>query len=84
MAGKETNNVHRGIWMTAILWRGHAKNWKRYFKPMLDRGELTMKQIIQSYNSWYGYNMHLDCHRSLRQMDRLFIELYGINPHRRS
>lgn len=57
---------------------------QKKFKPMLDRGELTMEQIIQSYNSWYGYNMHLDCHRSLRQMDRLFIELYGINPHRRS
>lgn len=54
------------------------------FKPMLDHGELTMEQIIQSYNSWYGYNMHLDCHRSLRQMDRLFIEMYGVNPHRRS
>lgn len=48
------------------------------FKGMLETGEMTMEQIACSYNSYRGYiqdNYH--CHRTVRNMDKLFHELYG-------
>lgn len=50
------------------------------FSRMLESGEMTIEGIINSYASWYGYQNHLDAHKSLREMDKLFYELFHIWP----
>ena len=52
----------------------------RKFRPFLERGEMTIAQILASYESWYGYQKHLDAHRSMRRMDKYFHELYDVWP----
>lgn len=53
------------------------------FARMVERGEMTMDQVKNSYASWYGYQGHLDAHRSMREMDKLFYELFHIWPEHR-
>lgn len=55
----------------------------RKFRAMVDNGVMTMEQVRTAYNSFYGYNQHLDCHKSLRQMDKLYYDLFGEKPNRR-
>ena len=50
----------------------------RAFKRMLDNGTMNMEQIEASYKSWYGYQQHFHAHRSLREMDKYFFNLYGV------
>lgn len=47
------------------------------FRRMLDRGEITMQQINQSYQSWRGGMLRLDAHDTVLSMDALFKELFG-------
>lgn len=44
---------------------------------MLDRGEITLRQISQSYQSWRGGMLRLDAHETVLSMDRLYKELFG-------
>lgn len=44
---------------------------------MLDRGEITLRQINQSYQSWRGVMLRLDAHETVLSMDRLYKELFG-------
>ena len=44
---------------------------------MLDRGEITLRQISQSYQSWRGGMLRLDAHETVLSMDRLYRELLG-------
>lgn len=44
---------------------------------MLDRGEITLRQINQSYQSWRGGMLRLDAHETVLSMDRLYKELFG-------
>lgn len=53
------------------------------FARMLEHGEMTLDGIINSYASWYGYQSHLDAHKTLRSMDKLFYELFHIWPTRK-
>lgn len=46
-------------------------------RRMLDRGEITMRQINQSYQSWRGGMLRLDAHETVLSMDRLYKELFG-------
>ncbi len=50
----------------------------RTFRELLDVGEMSMDEIIQSYQSWYGYQKHLDCHNALRDMDKRFYDTFGM------
>lgn len=50
----------------------------RAFKRFYDASEMTMDQIIASYNSWYGYQQHFNCHTQLRDMDKFFFGMFGI------
>lgn len=50
------------------------------FRHMLDMGAMTMDRVISSYFSWYGYQNHLDAHRTLREADKLFFQLFHIWP----
>lgn len=44
---------------------------------MLDRGEITLRQISQSYQSWRGGMLRLDAHETVLSMDKLYKELFG-------
>lgn len=46
-------------------------------RRMLDRGEITLRQISQSYQSWRGGMLRLDAHETVLSMDRLYRELLG-------
>ena len=46
------------------------------FKRMLDTGEMTFRDIEEQYKSWKGNLLKYDCHRTLRNMDKLFDELF--------
>lgn len=46
-------------------------------RRMLDRGEITLRQISQSYQSWRGGMLRLDAHETVLSMDRLYRELFG-------
>jgi hypothetical protein len=46
------------------------------FKPMVDRGEMEFEDVRISYNSWRGYIMHKNAHRTVQNMDKLFINLF--------
>ena len=54
------------------------------FKRKVDAGEMTMDDVRCSYESWRGYLQHVDAHRSIRNMDKVFYQLYGIWPTRKS
>lgn len=50
-------------------------------RRMLDRGEITIEQVNQSYQSWRGGMLRLDAHDTVISMDRLYKELFGTeNP----
>lgn len=41
------------------------------------QGLMTYEQVEQSYQSWRGGMKHLDAHKTILSMDRLFKELFG-------
>lgn len=47
---------------------------------LVKTGEMTIEQVSTSYQSWRGSMVHRDAHETIRGMDMLFSELYGINP----
>lgn len=49
-------------------------------RRMLDRGEMAIEQINQSYQSWRGSMLRLDAHDTVLSMDRLFSELFRECP----
>lgn len=46
------------------------------FRKFLDNGEMTFKQIYNSYMSWRGFISHKDAYRTVKSMDTLFSELF--------
>ena len=50
------------------------------FKKFYDCGDMSMDQIIASYQSWYGYQNHFNAYRSLRRMDSYFYNLFNTWP----
>lgn len=54
------------------------------FKRMVDRGDLTMDDVRSSYESWRGYQKHMNAHDTIRSMDKLFCKVFGVWPTRKS
>ena len=50
------------------------------FRKKVDAGEMSLEDVRCSYESWRGYNAHLNGFKSLRSMDRLYHELFGLYP----
>lgn len=50
------------------------------FRHFLDVGVMTMADITSAYESWRGYVGHMNAHKTIRTMDRLYFELFGITP----
>lgn len=46
------------------------------FKRFLDAGEMTYKQIYNSYMSWRGYISHKNAYKTVQSMDKLFNKLF--------
>ena len=46
-------------------------------------GKLTMATIAQSYQSWRGYAKQYDSYNALKDMDKLYHELFGVWPERK-
>lgn len=50
------------------------------FSKAQKAGKMSFEQIRASYDSWYGYQEHLDSHKALREMDKLFYRLFEVWP----
>ena len=50
------------------------------FRRFIDEGKLTVKEVCNSYMSWRGYMERKDAHRTVRNMDNLFFNLFHERP----
>lgn len=50
------------------------------FRAAVDRGEMTIEDVRGSYESWRGYNRHMNGYKSIINMDRLYYNLFGLVP----
>lgn len=46
------------------------------FKKKLETNEMTLDMITTAYQSWRGYAAKKDCYHTIRNMDKLYIELF--------
>lgn len=52
----------------------------RHQKESLINGKITMETIAQSYQSWRGYAAKYDSHDTIKSMDKLYYNLFGVMP----
>ena len=52
-------------------------------KAMLDNGEIDFKTVHDGYESWRGYINYFDAHKTIREMDKLFYDIFGVWPMRK-
>ena len=60
--------------------RGTITRERRKLKALrrkLDAGEIIFADVRQAYNSWKGHIKHFDSYRTMRNMDKLFHELFS-------
>ena len=50
------------------------------FRRAVDRGEMSIEDVRASYESWRGYNRHMNGYRSIISMDKLYYSLFGLIP----
>ena len=50
-------------------------------KRRLTFGEVSLQDIVQSYQSWRSHSAGLHAYRTLRRMDDLFRHLFVVDPH---
>lgn len=54
------------------------------FRRFMDQGEMTLKQVTQSYMSWRGFIRRKTAGRTIRCMDSLFWTLFHTKPWKKS
>lgn len=52
----------------------------RHQKESLTNGKITMETIAQSYQSWRGYAAKYDSYDTIKSMDKLYYNLFGVMP----
>lgn len=52
----------------------------RHQRESLDNGKITMATVAQSYQSWRGYALKYDSYNTVKNMDKLYHELFGVKP----
>ncbi len=60
--------------------RGTITRERRKLKALrrkLDEGAIVFADVQQAYNSWKGHIKHFDSYRTMRNMDKLFNELFS-------
>ena len=50
------------------------------FKKFHTSGKMTMAEIRNAYMSWRGYIGNVNAYKTIRSMDRLYKNLFGISP----
>lgn len=50
------------------------------FKKFHTAGKMTMPEIRNAYMSWRGYIGNINAHKTIRNMDKLYIKLFGVSP----
>ena len=50
------------------------------FQKMYLTGSMSLKDITQAYGSWKGYALHRNSVKTVRNMDKLFISLFQVQP----
>lgn len=50
------------------------------FREAVDRGEMKLDDVRGSYESWRGYNRHLNAWKTIRAMDQYYYDLFGLVP----
>jgi hypothetical protein len=50
------------------------------FRRAVDNGKMTLDDVRGSYESWRGYNRHMNGYKSIINMDRLYYDLFGLVP----
>lgn len=50
------------------------------FRRAVDSGAMTLEDVRASYESWRGYNRHMDGYLSIVRMDKLYFDLFGLVP----
>ena len=50
------------------------------FARKVQAGEMSFRDVICGYESWRGYQQHLNSHKTMREMDKLFFSLFGVWP----
>jgi len=58
----------------------HMRRKLKAFVPMVADGTLTMDDVRNAYQSWRGYQKHLDSHDTVKEMDKLYHDLFGVWP----
>lgn len=53
------------------------------FKGLVDRGEMCLHDVQTAYESWRGYQKHLNSHQTVKSMDELYFKLFGLRPNKR-
>lgn len=61
---------------SAVIMRRKLKSFASFYAD----GKMSLQAITSAYNSWYGYQEHLDSHKITRDMDKLFFSLFGVFP----
>ncbi|MCD8239396.1 MAG: RNA-directed DNA polymerase [Clostridiales bacterium] len=75
-AGKIIKRMaHKGI----VRMRRKLKKFKR----KVDHGEMNLKQVYDSVQSWLAYAKGKRCHKTVKSMLKLFKRLFGFNPTRK-
>ena len=64
--------------LTAAKMTRERRKLKRY-RGLLDSGRLTRKDIANAYQSWRGNVKPFDAFKSMRNMDRLYTQLFVEN-----
>jgi RNA-directed DNA polymerase len=68
--------VCRPCRQSAVRQRRKLKKFKRF----LDAGQMNMANIRTSYMSWRGFIAHKNARRTIRTMDALYQQLFGVWP----
>lgn len=50
------------------------------FRRAVNEGKMTIGDVRGSYESWRGYNHHMNGYKSMLNMDRLYYDLFGLIP----
>jgi hypothetical protein len=50
------------------------------FRRFMDKGEMTIGQVCQSYMSWRGFIARKRAGRTIRSMDNLFYSMFHVKP----
>lgn len=53
------------------------------FRRKADMGEMQLSDVRNAYESWRGYQKHLNSKQTVREMDKLYFDLFGLRPSNR-